>query len=318
MYWRSRFVFSKNLFNLWLLVFIGFSSSIIAQEVECCQNELVQNTFVCQKSNDNHCKRELEDFFFSLFSKEFGYTLIGIKPISSSEVSSEYFQKISEKCFDELEKAFVDSPNFVLKVFSDGPFHCVELINKKSLKELVRNNPIVRAFIEKEFKSEENFYSRLEDPNQDIHTILKKDARMIGYLLGYNKTNIEYYIRRIEVGEYLQKYPWVCFNSLPGGKYSNCPFFFTNIRLHYERIKPSKGFKSLSEEYEWIKRVEWDIREESEPVPPYFMSLPFYICRHGGDSELTREKYKKAQGSVAELFFNKSFREAVAGQAQKK
>ena len=171
------FAFSKDLFNLWLLTFIGFSSAIIAQEAECCQDEMVQNTSVCQKSNNNYCKRETDEFFLNLFSKEFGYTLIGIKPISSSEIFGENFQKISEKCFDELEKAFAGSPNFVLKVFSAGPFRCVELINKKALKELVRNNPVVRAFIKKEFKDEEGFYSKIEDPNQDIHKIHLKKTR---------------------------------------------------------------------------------------------------------------------------------------------
>jgi hypothetical protein len=294
-----------------LLIFIGLPPTF-AQGVECCQGDAIQ------QSSDNCCKREIEEFFLSLFAKEFGYTLLGIKPISTDEVFGEYFQKTSEKCFDELKKAFVDSPNFVLKIFSEGPCHSVELINRKAVRELVRNNHVVQAFIKKEFKCEDDFYSKIEDPNQDIHKILKKDAKIIGYLLGYCKTNVEYYIRRIELGTYLQKYPWVCFHPLPGGKYSDYPFVFTNRRLRYERLRPSKGFRSLTEEYEWIKQVEWDIREESKPVPPFFVSLPFYICRHGNQSEFDRERLRKARCKVAELFYNKSSRKAVVKEAAKK
>jgi hypothetical protein len=58
--------------------------------------------------------------------------------------------------------------------------------------------------------------------------------------------------------------------------------------------------------------------EESAPAPPYFVSLPFYVCRHGGDSELTREKYKKASSELAELFCNRSFQEGVTEMARRR
>ena len=141
---------------------------------------------------------------------------------------------------------------------------------------------------------------------------------VIGLLLGYDKTNIDYYIRRIEVGTYLQKYPFVRYHPLPGGKYSNNPFVFLNIFLRYERLRPSRGFESLEDEWQWIKKIEWNIEEESDPVPPLFVHLPLYICRHGGESELTREKFKEASGKVAELFCNKSFQEAVKEIALRK
>ncbi len=307
--------FQRTCFICGLFIFTAFLSAMFAKEVEPCQNEGVVKASSCQKIAEKSRKREIEDFFSDLFSRELGYTLIGVKPISTDEVYGEYFQEISESCFEQLKKMFVGSPNFVLKIFPRGRIHSVELINRRVLREVVRNNPIVRAFIKKEFKSEEDFYSEIEDPNRSIHKILKKDARIIGYLLGYGETNIEYYIRRIDVGTYLQKYPLVRFHPLPGGKYSDCPVVFLNMHLQYERLKPSKGFDSLEAEWQWIKQVAWDITEESKPVPPYFVSLPFYICRHGGDSELTRERYKTASCELAELFYNRSFREAVAETA---
>ena len=262
----------------------------------------------------------VEKFFKNLFTKEFGYTLIGVKPVSLEELYDGYFDDvdINEECFSALRRAFSNSPNFALKIYSVGSLRCVELINRKAVRELVRRNVALQKYIRREFLDADEFYAKIEDPNQGIHTVFKKNARIIGRLFGYDETNIEYYIRRIKVGTYLQKYPLVCYHPIPGGKYNYCSFVFLNKVLHYEHLKPSKGFLSLEDEWRWIKDVSWDIEEENNPVPPFFVSLPSYICRHGGDSELTREKFKRASGKVAELFCNKSFQEGVAEIAAKK
>jgi hypothetical protein len=179
---------------------------MFVQESVVGQNE-EREAILCQARSDKPSKREIETLCLNLFSREFGYTLIGIKPISVDEVYGKHFQKINEACFVELKNIFAGCENFVLKISSRGQIHLVELINRKAVKELVRNNPVLKRFIKKEFKNEEEFYSEIEDSNRSIHKILKKDARIIGYLLGYSKTNIEYYTRRIDVGTYLQKYP---------------------------------------------------------------------------------------------------------------
>jgi hypothetical protein len=285
---------------------------MLASEVACNQD-----TF------DQSGKREVEDFFSNLFSREFGYTLIGAKPISEDEFEGKYyqevgfFQEIDENCFCELRKIFDKSSNFVLKILCDGPCYSIELINRRAVRELVQQNRVLQEFIKKRFKSIDDFYSQIEDRNRSIFRVLRNNDRIIGYLLGYDETNIEYYIRRIEVGNFLQKYPFVHYHPLPGGIYSNNPFIFLNPHLYYKRLQPNHGFDSLESEWRWIKQVEWDIGKECNPVPPYFIYLPFYICRHGGDSELTREKFKKASGNVAELFCNMSFKNAVAELAVK-
>ena len=203
----------------------------------------------------------------------------------------------------------------MFKVFSSGPFRYVELINKKSLKTLVQQNSVVRSFMQKTFFSEENFYLNIKSQDQSIHQILRLDERVIGYCLGYDKTNIEYYLRRIELGTYLQKYPLVRYHPLPGGKYSDCSSVFRNLSLRYKALKPSKGFDSLEAEWQWMKRVEWDLEKESIPEPPYFVYLPLYLCRHGDESYLARERFTMASRQVAKLFYNRKPSEVIADLA---
>ena len=96
------------------------------------------------------------------------------------------------------------------------------------------------------------------------------------------------------------------------GKYSDCPPIFTNTRLLHEDLKPARGFDSLEAEWQWMQRVEWDIEKESRPVPPYFVYLPAYDCRHGDGSEKLREEFKKASRQIAELFCNRKPSDVLA------
>jgi hypothetical protein len=271
-----------------------------------------------EDKSDLLSKQEIESFFANLFSRELGYTLIGSKPISEDEFVGKYYQEIGffqdvdKRFFNELKKSFEGSSNFVLKVFSDGPYYTIELINKRAVRDLVKRNSVLQAFIKKKFRSNEDFYSQIEDRDRRIFKTLRNNDRILGYLFGYDETNIEYYIRRIEVGFYLQKYPFVRYYPLPGGRYSHNPYVFMNPHLYYKRLQPNQDFDSLESEWRWIKQVAWNIEEKSDPVPPLFVSLPSYICRYDCESELTRKKFKRASGKVAELFCNKSFQEAVA------
>jgi hypothetical protein len=91
---------------------------------------------------------------------------------------------IDDECFFELRAAFLNSPNFALKIYSVGSLLYIELINRRAVRELVRRNTVLQEHIKREFRSIEEFYTKLESPNQGIHTILKKNTRIIGYLSG--------------------------------------------------------------------------------------------------------------------------------------
>ena len=160
---------------------------------------------------------ETENFFSDLLCGNFGYTLIGIKPISEDEVHGQYNQKTAGVYLSKLKETFRQSNNFVLKVFYHGKtYYRVELINKSSVRTVVQQNSIVRSFIRKHFKSKEDFYSQLEDPERSIFNVVKYDDRMLGYFFGYGRMNIEYSLRKERVGTYLQKYPFVRFHPIPG------------------------------------------------------------------------------------------------------
>jgi hypothetical protein len=293
------------IFSVFLSVFACLHASLSTQEELPSQTEFVKMEFASPE--------EREAFFADLFSREFGYTLVGTKPISIDENSGRFSSKIWKSSIEDLKGLFSKSTNFIFKAFfHNDDYYSIELINRKAVRELVRRNSVVRSYIKKMFASEADFYSKIEDPERSIFKILKNNDALIGYLFGYDRQNINYYIRRIEVGMYLQKYPLVRYHPIPGGKYSDCPSVFLNARLYYKHLKPSKGFDSLEDEWQWIKRVEWGISEESNPIPPYFVYLPMYICRHGTDSQAKRDRFREESYKVAELFCNKTFREAVS------
>ena len=265
--------------------------------------------------------REIESAYMDIFSGEFGYTLIGVKPISLDYVPSTYMRsspELCEKLAVVLRKTFAETSNFVLKILPTyGQGYSLELINKKALREIVCKHAALKLFIKKEFKTEEKFLLEIENTHLGLHSILKGNEEVIGYLLGYSKTNINYYLRRKEIGKFLKKYPLFIVAPFPGIPY----YYGTGLRRNVEpyicqKPKIDAGFGSLEAEWHWIQEVAWDISENSFPSPPYFVSLPVYVCRHGRDSEMDRRKFKKARNRIAALFYGKSFQEAVANFAK--
>ena len=149
---------------------------------------------------------------------------------------------------------------------------------------------------------------------------MEGDAYLKGILLGYGDSNTQYFCQRCVVKKY--------FNTTSKVKLyfyiENLPGIFLPVSRpqprRYAMIKPqpSPGFASLEAEQEWIEKVQWDLEKEREATPPYFVALPLYICRHGGDSEMIREKYRRARVKLAKLFYGKSYRQAVEDEVRRK
>lgn len=270
-------------------------------------------------SMEHILQKKINRFFYDLFSRSLGYTLIGAKPISIEEISTGCFgeEHIEEECFAALRDTFAESKKYILKIYSTGTLRHIELINKPAVLDLINTNVFLHRYVKKNFLSTENFWGKISDQSLGIHTILHKDARPIGYLLGYDKTNIAYYLRRIEVGRYLQKYPYVRYNPIPGGRYPGNSCIPFSLSQPYKKVCPQFGFSSLEEEWQFLQRVSWEIEKETDPIPPFFVFLPVYICRHGGTSEATYEKFIRARGRVAELFCNKPVQQAIFEIAHK-
>ncbi len=270
--------------------------------------------------------RQIENALASLFSRELGYTLIGKKPVSIDVNDDYYLYKhphVVKKVLNFLKKTFKDSPGFILKtkLHKDGSYR-IELTNKKSFTNIISERPKLWALVREKFGSIDAFLERVNSSKKGVFDLLHSHASMRGILLGYGKTNTDYFCRRYAVGNYLKKHPFSCifFPSYRPRPRSICFRFFGSFTLEKHFFlgpKPPKraGFDSLEDEWRWIREVEWDLSDECRPEPPYFIELPYYICCHGGDSEQTWENYKKASGQLASLFCNRSFTEVITEKA---
>ena len=111
--------------------------------------------------------QELENAYRSLFSKEFGYTLIGEKPISFEENAINeylfYHPEVVAKFTYSLDKTFKNSHTVILKTFLE-PDYYIEIIHKPAVAQLLRKDQRLQNFIKLNFQSNSDFFKKLEDP----------------------------------------------------------------------------------------------------------------------------------------------------------
>ncbi len=271
--------------------------------------------------------QKLENGLKILFSKEMGYTLLGEKPVSIDEWSEDYLRSSSdiEKMLQFLQRTFRGSPRFIFKsVLKDDGLYRIELIHKQALKEVIYGNRDLCSIVKKKFKNPEILLHELETSKERIFDLLESNDFLKGVVLGYGRANSKYFCRRCDLGFYLKKYPIVCilpFNPKPSRRHvaslqkrSVC--LEDTLYADFEP-KVNKNFDSLEDEWRWIQKVFWDLRKESLVSPPCYLSLPVYVCRHGGDSERVRSKYVKARDRLANLLYSRSFKEVIMEEAGK-
>lgn len=267
---------------------------------------------------------ELEMAYRDQFTCEFGYTLIGAKPASIDECDNAYLSWHScvvEKFAQSLRDTFARSENFIFKTFDKkNTNRTFELINIAAVKKLVAETKEVRDFIRQKYTNESQFYDALRNPKVKLFDVLKNDPYIIGLVLGYGRTNAAYFCQRSFVGRHLDKRYLDCALSFSCDDTCGRPgILAAKIEIPYAKKKslPDPGFASFGEEWAWVCSVWWNLHGNEEAKPPFFVRLPFYICRHGGDSEAIREKYEQAAQHLADLFYEKSFHQAVMEVVQK-
>lgn len=257
------------------------------------------------------------------FTCAFGFTLLGTKPASiMDEWENRYLfhhhrlrPDLSAQFLQSMTHVFAQSPNFIFKrVDRYRNWWSCELINVAAVQQLIDETPELQEFTRANYENMTNFYAAMHDPKIGIFELLKWDAYCIGLVLGYGKTNAAYYCQRIRIGRQLDRHylKW-CQTSRHCDTCGRPGLLMRDIEIPYAKRPPqhSQGFNSVMEEWDWLCRVWWNLRVESEPKAPFFIYLPRYICRHGGDSEAVRENYVKAAERLAELFHEKSFQQAV-------
>jgi hypothetical protein len=266
---------------------------------------------------------QLERAIASIFTDELGYTLIGEKAVSIQEGDTDYLHDhpdVKERLFAFLTKAFKDSHRFIFKAsMKDGKHLSIEFFNKIALKRVISEHLELQKFVRKKFITTDGFFSHLQHTKESVFKTFARDDFLLGLVFGYGRDNSDYYCRRCDVGTYLNKAPFfeIFQNNLKphicGGKLVF--FFLDDFSGKHARPPLKEDFGSLENEWEWLQEVHWNLGELCAPIPPYYISLPFYVCRHGGDSEQIRNKYIKARDRLANLFYNRSFMEVIIEEA---
>jgi hypothetical protein len=300
---------SKVRFSLILCAFLSLLSPLTTEAPPCQQSH-------------NAADPMLESSLRSLFSSTFGFVLIDAKPVATTSYVNDFIEaspEAKERLFEFLESSFKNSPTFIFRLsrFEETNF-LMELINKQALAKVIRDDQKLQLFIVDKFSSIPKFFEKLASSGEPFFDLFDRNYYCISLALGYGKTNAEYYCQRSNVGHFLKKYPvvkMVPFISKPTPRHvmpHSGRLFFLDEIFHLDAApKLEKQFRSLEEEWQWIQDVSWNLPDSHEIKPPLYISLPSYVCRHGGDSEKVREKYVKACDCLASLLYKQTFTDAV-------
>ena len=287
---------------------------------------------------------EFEESLGKLFKTEAGYTLIGKKPISVDISFEHSIREHREELREFLLSAFRDSESFILQwPEGEGSF---ALIHKAALAKVIRENKELCDFVAKKFSSVETLFSHLQTSQENLFKTFDFDDFLLGLVLGYGRTNSEYYCRKGDVGGYLSAS--FCLAECLGSSFRDIgsmriyfcsgnffqkidpmacykpflaiSFFLNGVYKNEEIPVPKQEFGSLETELKWLRNVEWKVEGSRRTAPPYNLDyplLPFYTCRHGGDSEQVYQKYLKARDRLADLFCRRCPSEVVLEKASK-
>ena len=263
-----------------------------------------------------------EEYLKCIFSDDFGYTLVGKKAVSLDN-SLTYFLKSMfpedvKRARELLKTTFSRSDRFILREINGDLW----FIDKSALSKIISRNRNLNRFVTKKFKSKKLFIDHLQYSEQNLFEALDNRFVLIGIAFGYGEENAKFYIRKIQLGEYLQRYPVISvypFDGIPSlGRVKDWNFYFDHYLRKIDQPAVSNCFHSFEEEWEWIRQVEWLLYKEDAPNPPYYISLPTYIARHGPESDRIHKKFLRARDKLAKMFCGRKFNEVVAEEAAKK
>jgi hypothetical protein len=271
----------------------------------------------------NPVNTDLENGLRYVFSDDFGYTLIGEKPVSIQQSLGCYDRAEIEKrevLSVFLKRVFSNSASFIFKILQNHGY--MEIIHKKALLLQINKYEKFSNFVLKKYGSSCNFLQALEQDNFDIFDAVDHDPVLIAIALGYGEENGEFFVRRCDVGEYLQKYPIVAFFPFdqrpgPSRAVSKNTRYFTGPTIQPRPVLIPQ-FTSLEQEWQWIKGASREFNKEPYPEVPYYISLPGYVSRYGSESDMIHEKFLKARDKLANLFCGRKFSEVIAEEAAKK
>ena len=261
-----------------------------------------------------------EENLRSIFSDDFGYTLIGARPASLDDSAGLCLESLypEDRVNSFLRELFDRSDAFIFREIIGSRW----LIHKKSLRNQIRKHDKLRLFIDFKFGNEGFFFYQLRHGELNLFDLLDCRAELIAIALGYGEENGRFYLRRLLVGEYLQRYPVVQaypFDGLPfSDKIRDMGWLWCRDLESIDKPNASSNFSSLESEWEWIKKNEWDLTDISIPKPPHYISLPTYISCKSREAKMVHKRFVRARSKLARLFCSKKPSEVIAQEALKK
>lgn len=195
---------------------------------------------------------------------EFGFTLIGIKPLSLDEFIDYELNNAEkrQKFIQYLKLLFKDSPRFTLRVLDEGDTCSAFLIDRRAFQQLG------------------------EDPD----AVLQFETIKIGQLFGYGKENAHFYLRRLTLGTYLNKIPivWLvpmAMDDLLAPLHEKMFRSFEMVQVPFKLPQPAidSQFHSLEEEWEWI--VQHNCPNEAWDIAPFWIRKPQFIKKKGAATQ---------------------------------
>ena len=261
-------------------------------------------------------KAIFEEYLLCMFSDDFGYTLVGAKPASLDDSWTyqlrDLFPEEVERANTFMSRVFAQSDVFIFRKINGSLW----LINKKQMSEQILKHQDLGAFVHERFGGEIGFFDQLQHSDLPLFDLLDRRVELIAIALGYGRDNGEFYRRRIMVGEYLQKYPIVQVYPFDGFPFSDKVRGMSRLFCRYleEIEKPPllPKFRSLDDEWDWIKKNEWPLHMNSRPKTPYYLCLPAYISCKSGEAKRAHKRFVRARAKLAKLFCHKRPSEAIA------
>lgn len=258
----------------------------------------------------------IEEYLLCIFSDDFGYTLIGAKPASLdnswTHCLRDFYPELVEQAHTFMSKVFAKSDLFIFRKINGSLW----LINKKQMSKQILKNQDLGAFIHERFGGETGFFDHLQQGDLTLFDLLDYRVELIAIALGYGRDNGAFYLRKIMVGEYLQKYPLVQSYPFDGFPFPDKIRGMNGLFCRYlEKIeKPAlvSSFRSLNDEWDWIKQNEWELHMNSRSEIPYYLCLPAYISCKSIEARRVHRKFVRARNKLAKIFCNKKPSEAIA------
>ncbi len=182
------------------------------------------------------------------------------------------------------------------------------------LHRIITTEPLLYKFVKEKFYSEECFFQKLQDENENLLSSFNNDPILLGIALGYGEKNSRLFHRRCVINTYLDK-PSFCFR-LPSPRfilYRSChsKYVFEN---EIPPVVDTMLRHSLEEEWQAIEKslVEFD-----PPSPLILFEIPAFIASKGKETDNIIKQFTIARSKISRLFQGKTYRQAIIIEASK-